>query len=185
MVTILEKLKRRLVASPLMTSEPLRLFVLSIFVGWEDVMKVAALNTLSRPLQDVVNIGYLEWITAVDLFQLVKYRFKCAGVACKVVNSSNLPDASGSDCIGYSRCRRSYYPMHENEAVNIVRDLRACPRGATLAGSYAALFKRLRGMDDDALTYIKLIECLNTTIDQIEEAVSKVSIDIEMKGVGA
>ncbi|KAF8639047.1 hypothetical protein AX17_001770 [Amanita inopinata Kibby_2008] len=127
-----------------------------------------------RPLQQMDNVDYLEAITAANLFRLVKYRFKCADAACKVMNDNRLTLAYG---------HLEYYSNRSETDVDVIEDLRACPRGMTIANAYTAKLEWLKKSIGNCSVDIKSLERRDTTIAQIEEAVAKVPIDVETEGV--
>ncbi|KAM6497242.1 hypothetical protein JOM56_007715, partial [Amanita muscaria] len=77
MATIEKRLRRLALNSPLLVKEPLKVYVLATALRWEDVAKLAALNTLSLPLQEMTYIEELSRITGEDLYRLVNFRFRC------------------------------------------------------------------------------------------------------------
>ncbi|KAF8630159.1 hypothetical protein AX15_003107 [Amanita polypyramis BW_CC] len=88
-ISIVEKKLRKL-ATVLVDKEPLRMYAIATSLGWDEVAKMAALNTLSQPFQDMKFVEEMDEITGADLFTLMRYRFTCAEEACKVAKDSSV-----------------------------------------------------------------------------------------------
>ncbi|KAM6497213.1 hypothetical protein JOM56_007686, partial [Amanita muscaria] len=80
-----EKLQLWIISSNLISTASLRIYAIAIDLGWEGpaehVTKLAALNTLSLPLQEMTYIEELSRITGKDLYRLVNFRFRCGEAA--------------------------------------------------------------------------------------------------------
>ncbi|KAF8630128.1 hypothetical protein AX15_003084 [Amanita polypyramis BW_CC] len=93
-ISIIEKKLRKL-AMALVDKEPLRMYAMAISLGWDEVAKIAALNTLSQPLRDMTFVQEMCQITGADLFSLMRYRFTCAEEACKVAKDGSMHTKHG------------------------------------------------------------------------------------------
>ncbi|KAF8634555.1 hypothetical protein AX17_004145 [Amanita inopinata Kibby_2008] len=71
------KLRQLFLASQVMVDEPLRAFCVGMHSGWDDVVKAAALNTLSLPQRDLWECDELELLKATDYHKLLQWRFEC------------------------------------------------------------------------------------------------------------
>ncbi|KIL69201.1 hypothetical protein M378DRAFT_38327, partial [Amanita muscaria Koide BX008] len=81
MATIEKKLHKQAAVSPLIMKEPLYVFIAATAVGWSNVTKMAAPNTLLQPLCDMACTKEFGHITGADLYHLVQFRFKCGEAA--------------------------------------------------------------------------------------------------------
>ncbi|KAF8637191.1 hypothetical protein AX14_010331, partial [Amanita brunnescens Koide BX004] len=79
MNVIEEKLKKRIVASSFIKTEPFRLYTIATDLGWEDVALVAGRATLQIPLEDLVFVDELRDISGADFYRFLDYRFRCDG----------------------------------------------------------------------------------------------------------
>ncbi|KIL64171.1 hypothetical protein M378DRAFT_163655 [Amanita muscaria Koide BX008] len=132
MTTIEKRLRRLPLNSPLIVKEPLKVYALATALRCEDAAKLAALNTLSLPLQEMGYIKELSRITGEDLYRLVNFRFKCGEVACE-----SLAADAGFKQFGPSNWNKLW--LHPNIRVNglptmevLNEKIKACPRGSTL-----------------------------------------------------
>ncbi|KAK2463539.1 hypothetical protein APHAL10511_004290 [Amanita phalloides] len=94
MSTIEKKLQKVAMTSSI-CKEPLRLYALATCLGWDEVAKMAALETFSQPLQGMTYVEELDQITGADLHRLVRYRFNCADAACRTVKDSKVHTSHG------------------------------------------------------------------------------------------
>lgn len=80
MTSIERKLQKQITASSLILNEPLRIYILATMLGWTDVQKVAAFNSLLQPLEGMTYIPELDLVTGADLYRLVHFRFRCGDI---------------------------------------------------------------------------------------------------------
>lgn len=78
------------------------MYIVASVLGWAELAKLAAVNTLSSPLQDMVYTDNFNLITGADLYRLVSFRFRCADAACKVINDDAGHKAHGPGRWAYS-----------------------------------------------------------------------------------
>ena len=77
-----------MITSLSLVKEPLRVYAIAIALGWADVAKAAAKNTLNAPLKRAVTcVPELRRITGGVLYRLVNYWSWCARVARGIVES--------------------------------------------------------------------------------------------------
>lgn len=175
---IIEKrLRKQLAASPLLLAEPLRIYIIASALGWNDVAKSAALNVLSRPLEDMTYMSEFALITGADLHRLVAFRFKCADAACKVITNDSDFKTYGPGGWSYS----SYSNLqHHGPTEQVFLKLRSCPRGSTIVEACDLDDKGLEGYRDRNLsstpcpTFAKILKCRRAIENAVEAAVTKV-----------
>ena len=80
MTSIERKLQKQITASSLILNEPLRIYILATMLGWTDVQKMAAFNTLLQPLEGMTYVPELDLVTGADLYRLVHFRFRCGDI---------------------------------------------------------------------------------------------------------
>ena len=178
-ITIIEtRLRRQAAASPFISQEPLRMYIVASALGWTELAKSAAINTLSSPLQDLGYMDEFSLITGGDLYRLVSFRFRCADAACKVINENARYKAYGPgkwamDYSTYTKlCRQG--PANE-----LFEKLKFCPRGSTIKDAY--------GLEDQCLilnagympsltgpALVAVLACRREIEDAVEAAVAKV-----------
>ena len=171
------RMKEQLTASSSLVEKPLCVYAIAKALGWDDVAKVAAKNTLNIPLEDVMTcIPELGRITGGDLYRLLKYRRKCEEVACNAVKNDPL--------------HRTYGPMlmsgvgnHGNgsfvrASINFEKELKACPRGSTYTKSYDRLFEDLKSRQLFQTFPVRdianIVQCRKHVAQAIEEGIDKV-----------
>ncbi len=172
MPTIEAKMKEQLTASSV--QKPLCVYAIATALGWDGVAKVAAKNTLDTPLEDVMTfIPELGRITGRDLHRLVKYRTRCAEVACEVVKNSPLHWLSLSSGGKH---------MAMAATVVIEKDLTACPRGSTYTNSYDWFFhvrfgsNHVLSLNFSVSDISNIVNCRKYMPQAIEEKIDKVII---------
>ncbi|KAF8347922.1 hypothetical protein F5887DRAFT_954745 [Amanita rubescens] len=191
MTSIERKLQKQIATSSLIFSEPLRIYILAIIIGLEHVQKGAALNTLSRPLQEMTYTSELNLITGADLYRLVRFRFRCgdeACAACRTPSPSKSLDLK-SDPVPFhpshrsrpSRPSRPSHPSRPSPSFQLVDwsgSLRACPRGSTMANIYTKRIEEVerRGIDLDfhSNAFCGVVKCIRSAENVVEGAVSRV-----------
>ena len=77
MTVVEEKLKKQILASQFMKSEPFRLYAIAIDLGWEAVALAAARETLQIPLTKLAFIDELQDISGAAFYRFLNYRFRC------------------------------------------------------------------------------------------------------------
>ena len=177
MNVIERELRKQLAASPLLLEEPLRIYIIASALGWDDVAKSAALNVLSRPLEDMTYMQEFDLITGADLHRLVAFRFKCADAACKVITSNSDFKTYGPGGWSYS----SYSNLqHRGPTEQVFLKLRSGPRGSTVVGTYDLEDRELENYRDrnlssvSCLTLAKILKCRRAIENAVEAAVIEV-----------
>ncbi|PFH50255.1 hypothetical protein AMATHDRAFT_61453 [Amanita thiersii Skay4041] len=77
--------------STVLVDEPYRAYAVAVKFGWNDVVKMAAINTLHEPLEEMPDVKELDGLTGSQLFQLLQFRFKCVESAQNPVNNLSRP----------------------------------------------------------------------------------------------
>ena len=72
-----EKIRELVMVSDILEKESLRVFVIAVLLGWEDIMRVAAHATLGVPLRNLGWCQELELLSAGDHHKLFQWRFAC------------------------------------------------------------------------------------------------------------
>ncbi|KAF8631973.1 hypothetical protein AX15_002107 [Amanita polypyramis BW_CC] len=172
MSTVEEKLKQQLLASPLLMTNPVHVFTVSVILGWSDVAKAAAMNTLNEPLEEMPFIEEMRQLTGADLYWLVQYRFQCIDAACRVIEAEPTfameLHKKGSD--GTTVKSR------------VLDKLEIRPRGASVIEWRTEEFVKLdKGVyrELDLKVMIKLLGKQEVLVKSIEEAVAKVPLKVE------
>ncbi|KAF8693961.1 hypothetical protein AX14_002232 [Amanita brunnescens Koide BX004] len=171
MPVIEDKVKHLLLASSFLTDEPLCVFAISIMLGWGEVVKAAALSTLSSPLEDMPYVDELKQITGADLYWLVQYRFQCIEAACGIIETEAI---------------FATLDLHKKGAENstvksrILDKLKSCPRGSSIVESCAADLEELeKGVYWDLKVMIRLMRKRDILAKAVEEAISRVPLEVE------
>ena len=134
-MTIIEtRLRKQVAASLLISKEPLPMYIVASALGWAELAKSAALNTLSSPLQDMFHTDNFNLITGADLYRLVSFRFRCADVACKVINDNAKYKTHGPGKWTFDL--RKAKLCHHCPADELIERLKSCPRGSTIENAY-------------------------------------------------
>ena len=181
-ITIIEtRFRKQAAASPLMSMEPLWMYIVASALGWAELAKSAAINTLSSPLQNMVYTDNLNLITGADLYRLVSFRFRCADVTCKVVNDNAKYRAHGPG-------RWAFDPMkkrlnHHCPADELIEKLKSCPRGSIIKNAYDLEDQSLSWLYPhtstlDGLEFIKIWECRREIESVVEAAVAMVPFHV-------
>ena len=79
MNVIEEKLKKQIVTSSFIETEPFRLYTIAIDLGWEEVALVAARATLQIPLKGLIFVEELRDISGAEFYRFLNYRSRCDG----------------------------------------------------------------------------------------------------------
>ncbi|KAF8630990.1 hypothetical protein AX17_005176 [Amanita inopinata Kibby_2008] len=77
MKNIESQLRKQFQASDLVTTEPMRAYVIAVKLGWEPEARHAATNALAMPLQHLSYIDELRAINGAEFYHFLKYRFEC------------------------------------------------------------------------------------------------------------
>ena len=181
-ITIIEtRFRKQAAASLLMSMEPLWMYIVASALGWAELAKSAAINTLSSPLQNMVYTDNLNLITGADLYRLVSFRFRCADVTCKVVNDNAKYRAHGPG-------RWAFDPMkkrlnHHCPADELIEKLKSCPRGSIIKNAYDLEDQSLSWLYPhtstlDGLEFIKIWECRREIESVVEAAVAMVPFHV-------
>ena len=184
-MTVIEtRLRKQAAASPLISTEPLRIYVVASALGWAELAKSAAINTLSSPLENMVHVEEFDLITGADLYWLVSFRFRCADAACNVINGNSNYKAYGP---GRWTCEPHSKFRHHGPADQLFEKLKSCPRGSTIKNAYDLEDKELRSVlsQNSRITYslngpefIKILEYRREIEDAVEAAVAKVPFPV-------
>ncbi|KAF8656130.1 hypothetical protein AX14_008086 [Amanita brunnescens Koide BX004] len=152
-VAIVEaRLKEQLATSSSLVENPLCVYAIAIALGWGDVAKAAAKNTLNVPVEKAVTrIPELRGITGADLYRLIDYRTKCTKAACDVLENNQVHRAHGPNhIVSNFRVHGPYGMMIYSQSLNnveteLAKELAKCPRGST----YRDILSRLMNVVDD------------------------------------
>src|SRR6266550_5546149 len=88
-----KKIRELVMVSDILGKEPLRVFAIAIFLGWEDVMKAAAYATLGVPLRDLGWCQELELLSAGDHHKLLQWRFACHDAVGSWLKEKNINES--------------------------------------------------------------------------------------------
>jgi hypothetical protein len=181
-ITIIEtRLLKQAGASSFVLKQPLQMYIVASALGWAELAKSAAINTLSSPLENTVYTDDLNLITGADLYRLVSFRFRCADAACKFINHTTKYTTYGPGKwvwnVAASKLR------HHGPADELFGKLKSCPRGSTIKNAYAledqSLSQNSRYMYTlDGPEFIKILECRREIEDAVEAAVAKVPFHV-------
>ncbi len=181
------RMKERLTASSLLVKEPLRVYAIATALGWADVAKAAAKNTLNAPLEEaVICVPELRRITGGALYRLVNYRSWCARVARGIVEKSQLhlnfgPKRLFTDLRDKALCELegTGYP-DAYWSIDVVKDLTACPRGSTYTSIYVQLMEVLERHHEQHYWRVRdvigFVWCQKSVEEAIEKGIDKVAI---------
>ena len=187
-ITIIEtRFRKQAAASPLMSMEPLWMYIVASALGWAELTKSAAINTLSSPLQNMVYTDNLNLITGADLYRLVSFRFRCADAACEVVNDNAKYRAHGPGKWALAYEDKTYQTRltHHCPADELIEKLKSCPRGSTIKKAYdledqGLSWLRLSSPTStlDGPEFIKIWECRREIESVVEAAVAMVPFHV-------
>ncbi|KAF8739503.1 hypothetical protein AX14_009286 [Amanita brunnescens Koide BX004] len=185
MISIERKLEKQVATSSLILNNPLRVYILATLLGWKEVQKAAALNTLSQPLSEMVYISELNLMTGADLYLLVRFRFRCGDEACKALEADHSFRSYGIDRWDrYCENRANYRntPFSSTRSVDWRARLGACPRGSTVTDMYAQRMEEYdrRGFHFEfpGSSFYQIVKCMHNAEKVVEEAVSKVPLEL-------
>ena len=177
MIIIETRLRKQAAASPLISQEPLRIYIVASALGWDELAKSAAINTLSSPLQDMGYMNEFNLITGADLYRLVSFRFRCADATCKVIKDNAKYKASGPG--KWALDTKNAKLRHHGPVDQLFEKLKSCPRGSTINSAYiledSSLSQNSRSASTlDGPEFIKVWECRREIENAVEAAVAKV-----------
>ena len=190
------RLKDQLATSSSLVQKPLGVYAIATALGWGDVAKSAAKNTINAPLEKAVTcIPELRLITGADLFNLIDYRIKCTKAACRVLESSELHQTYGPDSLAsHLREHRfrngklkptiiscNYTCPEAYSSIGVEKELNKCPRGSTYTNMFARAMDVLSSSLDEThywsvSSVAGLFECCRKVAEAIEQAVDDVVI---------
>ena len=177
-ITIIEtRLQKQAAASPLISKEALRMYIVASALGWAELAKSAAINTLSSPLQDMSYMDEFNLITGGDLYRLVSFRFRCADATCKGIKDNAKYKASGPG--KWALDTKNAKLRHHGPVDQLSEKLRSCPRGSNINSAYiledSSLSQNSRSASTlDGPEFIKVWECRREIENAVEAAVAKV-----------
>ncbi len=179
MTSIERKLQKQITASSLILDEPLRIYILATMLGWADVQKVAAFNSLLQPLQGMTYIPELDLVTGADLYRLVHFRFRCGDRACATLDEDGNFSSHGVGSWDSYRTdsRSGYYFSRSIRGLDWNARLRACPRGPTMTYIYSQKMEEAQRNGfyyNFASSFPRILKSMRDAEKLVEEAVSKV-----------
>lgn len=87
MVSLRGTIEQMLLASPLLTEDPLKTFAIAIQHRWEAVARLSALRSLALSIHAQPDVDELNYISGFEFHQLLKYHAHCRRVAQDVLSS--------------------------------------------------------------------------------------------------
>lgn len=119
---IIQKLGRMAARCEAMEKEPLRAFAVAVHFNWAEVIRMAALNTLSIPLSDLSGCDELGMLTGTDYHGLLQWRFACQRALTELLSQWDNDPRYGFpamaehilDRLGRTGCPRSAVLMDES-----------------------------------------------------------------------
>ncbi|KAK2462734.1 hypothetical protein APHAL10511_005252 [Amanita phalloides] len=184
MSAIERKFQREFQKSALILEEPLRIYLLATKLGWKDVEKTAALNTLFQSLHDIRYIAELDLVTGADLYRLVHFRFKCGDKACTALDTHFSYYGNVDNWHRYDRsyCDYPTVPPTPYEVKDQYGKLRARPRGSTMTNIFNQRIQEInRGGGITELqnnVFSGILKCVHDAARVVEDTVSKVNYAI-------
>ena len=179
MTSIERKLRKQVETSSLTLNQPLRIYILATMLGWKEVQKAAALNTLLQPLSEMTYISELSLVTGADLYRLVRFRLKCGDEACEALEGDGSFSSYGvGSWQNYSRGDGRCHSPASHQHLDWRQKLKDCPRGSTIADAYTREIVEARKQGErfdfsyDILP--RIMECMHSAEKVVEEAVSRV-----------
>jgi hypothetical protein len=194
------RLKEQLSASSTLVQKPLCVYAIATALGWGDVAKSAAKNTLNAPVEKAVtSIPELRRITGADLFRLMDYRIKCTIAACGVLKSSQLHRVYGPDSLASHLIKGGHRNWKSKPTIipskgqkspkvtpqsygsnDVKKGLDKCPRGSTYTNMFAQAIDVLNSSDETDCWMVssiaEIFKCCKKVAEAIEQAVDKVVI---------
>ncbi|KAF8634586.1 hypothetical protein AX17_004175 [Amanita inopinata Kibby_2008] len=191
-------LSRLILSSESVRKEPLRVFALGVNFGWEEATKLAAMNTLERPLEEMSQVDELKNITGADVYRLMEYRFQCADAACRLIDGTDIDELYQNGRMISKRPPASTSPGKSVmtwfvEYITLIqRRLRQCPRGCVLLENRgledvvceAGGREHKKGSGRSTLSetrIYKVLRCRVVLASAVDEQVSKIPINIDYR----
>jgi hypothetical protein len=183
------RLREQLATSLSMVEEPLCVYAIATTLGWGDLAKAAAKNTLNAPVEKAVTcIPELQRITGADLYCLIDYRIKCSDRAAAVLDNSSLHGLYGPHRFASHLRKHTRNSMIECSSasgpndVDVENKLRKCPRGSTYTNSFGPLIDWLNTNSSHEARYWSVpsvagfFKCCKEVAEAIEQAIDEVVI---------
>ena len=181
------KLREQLATCSSIVEEPLCVYAIANALGWGDVAKAAAKNTLNAPLEKAVTcIPELRRITGADLYCLIDYRIKCSDRACAVLRDSPLHGMYGPHRL--TSCLRRHMRNSMSECStsstygsnDVEKELDKCPRGTTYTNIFAQAIDVLHSSGEgrcwSVSSVARFFKCCKEVAEAIEQAVDEVVV---------
>ncbi|KAM6492693.1 hypothetical protein JOM56_012417 [Amanita muscaria] len=125
-------------AKPLLTKDPLLVYIIAVNLGWGILAKRAALNTLSQPLDKLAYVDELRLISGANLYRLVKYRSLCADAASSALEGDPMfPKYGFGQWNGYFKSNTSSGDYDSTNPSSAYTQLKVSPRGSTISDIYS------------------------------------------------
>jgi len=147
-----KKIRELVMVSDILGKEPLRVFAIAIFLGWEDVMKAAAYATLGVPLRDLGWCQELELLSAGDHHKLLQWRFACHDAVGSWLKEKNINESWWWD----------------EAAATLLEELKTtgCPRSSALINDATRMTILRQKPDSSGSEFYDLLKGLAEGIDQ-------------------
>ncbi|KIL69184.1 hypothetical protein M378DRAFT_157423 [Amanita muscaria Koide BX008] len=176
MTDIENKVKKHAAASSLVTAEPLRVYAVASTLGWRSLAKMAALNTLHTPFQELSYVNEMHLMTGTQLFRLMRFSFVCADAVCDVLKTYRF------ERVGFGKWLRQYWRGAIWQGSNakvpdvLYERLKFYPRGSTVSdpGLSKGIAEASGSFDMPAGIFFDILRCMQDTPKVVEKAVSKV-----------
>ena len=150
MAAIEKRLEKHATASSFVSAKLMSMYTVASLFSWQNVVRMAALNTLCQPLEEVPCVYELGLITSADLYRLLHFRFDCTYAACiALVNSAESvrrdPMALLASCSVYYNNLTGVVQAASDKTWSrtLFERLRSCPRGSTITNLYSQELPKL------------------------------------------
>ncbi|KAM6492694.1 hypothetical protein JOM56_012418 [Amanita muscaria] len=181
-MTIIERrLCKQAASSPLITSDPFRVYIIATALGWEELAKTVALNTLYQPLDKLAYVDELRFISGADLYRLVKYKFRCADAASSALEGDPMFPTYGfgqwNDHFKFNKPgpRKNHYDS-TNPSLTYTQ-LKASPRGSTVSDIYSKHLElnasEIGKFEMTPTIFFNIVRCARDAGKKVESAVAK------------
>ncbi|KAM6497225.1 hypothetical protein JOM56_007698 [Amanita muscaria] len=181
MTTIERRLYKQAANSPLTVSDPLRVYIVGIALGWDELAKTGALNTFSQPLDKLAYVE-LRLISGADLYRLMQHRSRCADAA-----SSALEGDPMFPNYGFGQWNGHFKPNPSSQAKDYdstnpslaYTQLRVSPRGCTVSDIYSKHLELVASDSSGKFSIsprrlFNIVRCARDAEKSVESAVAKV-----------
>ncbi|KAF8635033.1 hypothetical protein AX15_000571 [Amanita polypyramis BW_CC] len=148
------KIRELVTASDAMGKEPLRVFAIAIYLGWEDVMRAAAFSTLAVPLRELGWWEELRLVNAGEFQKLLQWRFTCQDAADKLLDGGMGGDTGAEtirELLKVTGCPRGVVGNDKNIIAKLLRQNQKTP-SSTIYKSFESMTKNI----DKALSAVPL-----------------------------